>query len=339
MAKILLVTNSPGQRGLAHYYYLALRDLVQEKNVKALFAKDADYNTNRPFTRRLINKVESRFFNNYSKWQTNRIVDIVDKNEMTHVVLFNSAGLEPDDIIKLSKLPKIKLYQYLSDSPSGMSSEKFKNSIPTLKYFEAVFVYAKSLIPVIYQYGASKVFHLPFGYCKYTHLKAQPNSKTQHQGIYYFGTWGPLIEDWLSPLATFGLKIEGNSWDRSKFAYLKSAAQKGGIVEGGMSEKAAQAAIVVNFIRAQHGCFNSMKTFELAAAGACVITNRTEEQIDYFEDMKEIVYFDSQQDMLLKVEHLLNNEALQAAIRTNAYNKVQKHSYHERATMLIALID
>ena len=336
---ILLVTNSPEQRGLAYYYFLALRDNIGIDGVKLLSSQTKDYLSNEPIYKKVARRLREKYFNNYSKWQTNRIVASLSKNSTTHILLFNSAGLLAEDIQKLSTLQNVRLYQYLSDSPSGMSTDKFSSCIPTLKYFDKVFVYARSLVPVIYQYGAKEVIYLPFGFCRYTHLKDHPSQREIRQGVYYFGTWGPLIEEALKPLTKLGLNIEGNLWERSKYPHLKSAAQSGAIKEGSMAEKAAQAAIVINFIRAQHGCFNSMKTFELAAAGACVITNRTEEQLDFFDDLKEAVYFDSQQEMVEKIEQLLNNEDLQKAIRTNAYVKVQRHSYHERAKTLITLID
>ncbi|MFT4803166.1 MAG: spore maturation protein CgeB [Cyclobacteriaceae bacterium] len=335
---ILLVTNSPEQRGLAYYYFLALRDNIGIDSVELLSSQTKDYLSNEPIYKKVARRLKEKYFNNYSRWQTNRIIASLSKDSTTHILLFNSAGLLAEDIQKLSTLQNIKLYQYLSDSPSGMNTDKFSSCIPTLKYFDKVFVYARSLVPVIYQYGAKEVIYLPFGFCRYTHLKDHPSQSEIHQGIYYFGTWGPLIEESLKPLAKFELQIEGNSWKRSKYPYLRSAAQHGTIKEGGMAEKAAQATIVINFIRAQHGCFNSMKTFELAAAGACVITNRTEEQLDFFEDMKEAVYFDSQQEMVEKIEQLLNNEDLQKVIRTNAYVKVQNHSYHERANELLRQI-
>ena len=203
-----------------------------------------------------------------------------------------------------------------------------------LPILNSVFTFLNNLVPVFYRYGARRVCRVPFGYCRYTHLMSDEQLRNFDGRIYYFGTYGPLIEKWLQPLLKFNLVIHGHDWENAKSPAIRKAAMWDVAHDRKMSETAS-GQLVVNFIRAQHGAGHSLKTFELPAAGACVITNRSEEQLEFFPEDSNVSYFDTKSEMESLVREFIKSPE---RIRQKLHKRksyLEKQSYHERAVIML----
>jgi spore maturation protein CgeB len=206
-----------------------------------------------------------------------------------------------------------------------------------LPLFTSVFTFLNDLVPVFYQYGARRVRRVPFAYCRYTHLQTDVH-RAPDGHLYYFGTYGPTVERWLMPLARFNLVIHGHGWSRASSPELRKASMHSIAIDSQMC-KAAEGQLVVNFIRAEHGSGHSMKTFELPAAGACVITNRSEEQLEFFPEGSGVGYFNTAGEMTGLVVRFMEDPCrITAAIgKRDVY--LAGHSYHERVETLLDEIE
>ena len=81
-----------------------------------------------------------------------------------------------------------------------------------------------------------------------------------------------------------------------------------------------------------------MKTFELPACGAFVISNRTDEQLEYFEEDRCIVYFSTAQELLEKVRFYLQHKELREKIAASAHAEVlSKHTYGHRLETILGV--
>jgi spore maturation protein CgeB len=81
-----------------------------------------------------------------------------------------------------------------------------------------------------------------------------------------------------------------------------------------------------------------MKTFELTAAGGCVVSNYSDEQAEFFAPGHGMAYFDTRQEMTEKVADLLADKQKNRLIRTNAILQAMDHSYHQRVKELLAIL-
>jgi hypothetical protein len=331
--KIILATNAPKNAGLPYFYSLELEKKLETGKLVYLYS--ADIKLQSTLYTRVLNRL-SLLFKISSNRLFNRILEeIKNTEEKSCIILFNTSGLNQYHLRSLKQYKNIELYNYLSDNPIGMSNGDFNLTVDSFSYVKKVFVFSRSLIPIVYQYGAKEVVYIPFGYCKKNHLIKINNIKTiRNNQIIYFGTWGPLIEEWLYPLTDFNLKIYGNSWEKSKYKELRKISSNKSGMQYDMSKRASSSKVVINFIRAQHACLTSMKTFELAASGACVVTNRTHEQLEFFNE-REFNYFDTKEEMIKKVKELIKDETKNFESRINSQNKVINHSYEERASELL----
>jgi len=335
--KIILCTEAPQNTGLAYYYYLAFRDLLSEDRVVLIDEGERKYDAS-IFAR--IERKMSYLSGKSSIEKMNLILGACKGGEKNVVILFNTSNIRYEEIKKLSANKDIYLIHLLSDNPYGMYQSRMQLTFQTLPLFDMVCVFARALMPVLYQLGARRVERLPFGYCKYTHFVSENISEPEFpQSVYYFGTWTPVIEKWLEYLKDFDLHIEGSFWKNATNLNLRKIGSKlNPNTDKNMSIMAHKAGVVVNFTRASHGCFHTMKTFELTVAGAAVISNYSDEQSEFFKPDYAMTYFNTPDELVQRVGDLLTDKKKNMYIRTNALKEALPHSYHTRAENLLFLL-
>ncbi|HMG15101.1 MAG TPA: glycosyltransferase [Saprospiraceae bacterium] len=336
--QIILCTDAPERQGLAYYYYLAFRDIIGVDKVSIIDEEKRKYDAS------LISRIYRRFqlkMNVLSRKKYLRLLNGILPSKRYIVILFNNANLKYKEIKSLSDSENIYLANYLSDGLFGMNSQKQTEVIESLHLYELVTTFATDLLPVLYQMGAKKVARIPFAYCKYTHLESTASlTFMPEKKLYYFGTWTPTIELWLSYLLEFDLVIEGNGWGNAKNKIIrKIGTKKNPGTDQNMAILARKAGLVINFTRAQHGCFHTMKTFELTASGACVLSNYSREQEEFFKNGKSIIYFNTPKEMVEQVNYYFNNPIESNSIRDEAIKAALPNSYHVRAKQFLDILE
>ena len=74
-----------------------------------------------------------------------------------------------------------------------------------------------------------------------------------------------------------------------------------------------------------------LRIWDILGSGGFLITNFQPELPMFFENGKDLVYFEDEQDLVKKVKYYLEHEDERRAIAQNAYNKVKKyHGYQQR---------
>lgn len=335
--QIILCTDAPAKQGLAYYYFLALRDIIGEKRVVLIDEEGREYGSSLVARARRRIQLET---GQLSRAKCLRVMETVKTGKKNVIMLFNNADLQVADIELLANNKDIYLINYLSDHPYGMYAQRQKEVLAGLPFFDLVITFAEDLLPVLYQLGARKVERLPFGYCTYTHLEpSKAITERFPDSIYYFGTWTSAIENWLLCLTDFNLVIEGNSWQSANSKTLRSIGTKAKPnTDHNMAMLAKKAGLVVNFTRATHGCFHTMKTFELTVAGALVLSNYSREQAAFFPADKAMLYFNTKEELRNKVQSYLYNPSAFESIREQAIEYAVPHSYKDRGEKLLAIL-
>lgn len=335
--KVVLCTDAPSEQGLAYYYFRAFRDILGVGQVVIVDEGNRKYDAT--IGERGIRRIKQEM-GLLSKSKYESVLKVLSSGNNL-VILFGNSDLRPKEIKLLSENPLIYLVNYLSDHPNGLYQSRQVEVIQCLPYFNLILTFATDILPVLYQYGAKRVERIPFAYCKYTHLQPVKDVSTEFPDkVFYFGTWTPDIEKWLIHLLDFNLEIEGNSWHNAKNVTLrKIATKKRPHTDSNMAIMARKAGVVVNFTRARHGCFHTMKTFELTAAGACVVSNFSSEQNEFFKDGHSMNYFNTADEMRHKVQMMLSNVSAANDIRKNAFMVALPHSYHSRCETLLGILN
>ena len=77
----------------------------------------------------------------------------------------------------------------------------------------------------------------------------------------------------------------------------------------------------------------------MLGAGGFLLTNYQLELSDFFENGKDLVYYESREDMLRKADYYLEHESERREIARSGREKVIKHhSYEQRLMKLIETV-
>lgn len=83
----------------------------------------------------------------------------------------------------------------------------------------------------------------------------------------------------------------------------------------------------------------SQRVWDVMAAGGFLLMNYQEELFDYFVPGEDMDYFESEEDMLAKIDYYLKNDDVRAQIAKNGYEKIVKyHSPSNRISQIIKLV-
>ena len=220
--------------------------------------------------------------------------------------------------------------------------EKNKVFLATIPLYTGIFTYNRYYIPSWYWHGASRVDYIPFASDRKIHTPKKPSSDRfdyYHSPISYLATWQPNTAHWPLLLKPYGLKIWGNQWFKLPPGHeLRNSWQGEG--HGLYDENAlicSASDVIFNVVRANNGQGHSMKTFEIPACKGFVITNRTEEQREFFPEDKACVYFSTAEELIDKTEFYLKNERVREKIIEHAYQIAMNHRYSDRASDMVSI--
>lgn len=82
-----------------------------------------------------------------------------------------------------------------------------------------------------------------------------------------------------------------------------------------------------------------LRVWDVLGSGGFMLTNFQAELPSYFENEKDLVYFESMEDLLRKTDHYMNHEDERLQIARNGREKVRKyHSYETRLEKMLEMI-
>lgn len=205
------------------------------------------------------------------------------------------------------------------------------------QHYDCIFTFARTHLPIFYLSGARRVEVLPLAHDPEIHHPVALSDGEYHyyeSPVGYVGTYQlEFYEYWFKALVPFGLKIWGNQWNHLPLSSPLRGCWKG--YAPSLAKVCGGSSIMFNFIRADHGCAHSMKTFEIPACRGFVITNRTDEQLEFFEEDECAVYFSTVEELIDKVKFYLERRALRLKILEAAWKRVQEYTYLHRIEKIL----
>jgi spore maturation protein CgeB len=231
----------------------------------------------------------------------------------------------PKTLCKLKSYTNALLISFYPDNPfsfwSGNSNSNVLNALPLFDHF---FIWSKMLIPAIKSAGAKKVCYFPFAVDEkiFSQKILLSNEKKSYKSdVCFVGTWDKERERYLfylvQQMPNLKLAIWGNLWQEQLQLqsplrpFLKGEA----IYKTKMRKTFCCSKIVLNFIRLQNMTSHNMRTFEVMASNAFLLTQRTEEQTTYpFREGENIECFESKEELCEKVKFFLRHYYLRKTI-------------------------
>jgi spore maturation protein CgeB len=238
-----------------------------------------------------------------------------------------SVGMSPIERPALAELKELKIKRvvYLTDDPWNPvhRSTWFLNALPLYSH---VFTPRKSIIDDLKNIGCDSVHYLPFGYDPALFYPEKTllseNRKNYEFDILFAGSADRDRARYIEAIikAGFNLGLYGSFWQR--FGKMNRLS-RGQADFQTMRMAISNSKVVLCLVRRANRDGNSMRTFEIPAIGACMLTEDTEEHRKIFGNEGEaVVYFKSTDEMIKKAEFLLANETERHRLAEKCHNLI-----------------
>ncbi|AFZ27932.1 hypothetical protein Cylst_5957 [Cylindrospermum stagnale PCC 7417] len=268
---------------------------------------------------------------------------IVWECENSKPELFISTGIAPINQQALVQMESmgIKRINFLTDDPwnSAHYAPWFFEALP---HYDIVFSPRRANIDELVQAGCPNVQYLPFGFdheCFYPEVFINPEVQLQYGcDVVFAGGADRDRVEYISALIESGIDVNlyGGYWER----YLETRAYTHGIANVATLRLALTGAkIALCLVRKANRDGNCMRTFEVPAVGACMLTEDTQEHREIFGDEgKAVVYFKTISEMVEKAQWLLNHEVERQRLALNAHLLIfhGKHTYKDRLEIMLS---
>ena len=236
----------------------------------------------------------------------------------------------------------IRKINYLTDNPWN-PSHKAQWFIEGLPLYDDIFSVRRSNLKDLQQLACRRVAYLPFAYEPELHHPDPPKTPAEHTqfdcDISFIGCADRDRVPYITALISSGFRIGlyGAYWER----YLVTKTHVKGYADPKTFRKVTSGSkVALCLVRRANRDGNSMRTFEIPAIGACMLTEDTEEHREIFgEEGKAVVYFQTIDEMIEKLRWLLNHpdERTRLAEAAHYLMTQSRHTYKDRLISMLNL--
>jgi spore maturation protein CgeB len=262
------------------------------------------------------------------------------------IVVMKGVDLAPETLHRIKEqtpgaiLCNVNYDDYFSGTPSNLFPD-LKGIIPCYDWF---FPSKKNNVLRLKELGAANVRYLPLGYDPCSHFPVRPTRAEYDEyksQVAFIGTYTADRASSLELLSGYDLSIWGTHWNRKYHGIKLKKAIRNRLACGmDFSRVVNSADININFLREENSDTHNLKTFELPACGGFVISQRSDELGEFFEEGEEIVTFGDLSEMKEKIEYYLRHRVERERIARGAYQRVRRERYtiRDRVETLLSII-
>jgi spore maturation protein CgeB len=200
-----------------------------------------------------------------------------------------------------------------------------------LPLWDAVFIWSQALVEQLMEKGIKKALFHPFcSDVQYHFPKKQPKPIYD---VAFIGNWDDSRkrEHYLKAIGHYQLGIWGsNYWGTHCRENSLKSFFKGMCTYEEIPGILGSAHMGLNILRPQNELGHNIRTFEIPATGTLMLSERSQELLNLFEEDREAVYFSTPDDLSRKVEYLLQNPSAMQSIAEAGYQKAMQHTISKR---------
>ncbi len=326
MHKTVLILGSFSKGALEHQYVRGF--LNNNWEVEKI---DIQITVHEQSNKHIVNKIVNELFPNLFLTTINNV--IIEKARSTKpivVLIFKGMEIKPETILELKQHCKL-ICNYNPDHPFNFYSKGAgnKNVKDSINLYDIYFSYSTAICKQLMQHFNVNSYCIPFGYDE-TVIPLRSLTDNISNQFLFIGAWDKEREYKLTKLAHTDLQIFGPSnWGKkiNKFGKLKYNSEP--LYEQEYANACLNAAGILNFLRPQNITEQShnMRTFEVPGYGGLLIAERTTEQLDFFEEDKEAIYFDDIIELNDKLKYLKDNQKTILKLKKNAFTRSLNSGY------------
>jgi hypothetical protein len=211
--------------------------------------------------------------------------------------------------------------------------------VECIPLYDVYFTWGRHLVPRIAALGCPHVEYLPFAYDPTLHFQTANPGAREPDRVAFVGTWDPGREAILSTLVEFNLHIFGGGWDHlHRRSRLRAKVRGSQLYFDAMALECCTATVCLNLLRPQNTGSHNMRTFEIPAVGALMLTTRSLEQDTFFPENDASLMYGSGEELRDRLEFALRSPGVAASIRQRGQELVRPHTYDARCAFLLDVI-
>ena len=246
------------------------------------------------------------------------------------------------EILEMCRRTKIRTSIFLTDDPWNMQlRNQFLMSV--LKHYAVVFTPRRANIDQLSVLGCRKVRYLPFGYDNdlfHPVALSEFNAHLHKSDVMFAGGADADRLPYISALIDGGLNVGlyGGYWDR----FSKTRQISRGLASTDVVRKAiATCKVALCLVRRANRDGHVMRTFEVPAVGACMLTEDSPEHREIFgEDGQNVFYFNSLENMVERCRWLISHPNETARLSASAHRLITEgaNTYRDRLDQMLEVI-
>lgn len=252
-----------------------------------------------------------------------------------------ATGLAPISASDLQAIGNlgIKRLNFLTDDPWNVShrSDWFLQALP---FYDHVFNPRLSNLGDLAEWGC-RASYLPFAYAPGIHFRFPAQAESEiGPDIAFIGGGDPDRVSALSELLKTGMQIDlhGGYWER----YVTTRQFARGMADPEAVRRiAAMAKVSLCIVRQANRDQSCMRTFELAAMGACILAEDSKEHHEiYGQEGFVAYYFRNSTELIEKARCLVLDDSLRHNMRQNTrlWLKQRRDTYQDRLRAILATV-
>lgn len=292
---------------------------------------------------KIINRISPDVF--YKPINT-ALIQFLENQVYDVILVFKGMELFPDTISLLKSRTHI-LANYNPDHPftfwsAGSGNKNVRDSI---KLYDLHFSYSKRITGQLQEQFEAQAYCIPFGYDSDCKIGKVESTYRFENKFLFIGAYDRERAQYLDATRSMQLNIYGDiAWDKRNWAkpFLRKAFMHKKLYNEEYTEAISTSKGVINLLRPQNMQEDShnMRTFEVPGFGGVLIAQRTVEQMEYFKEDTEAVFFDSTEELKDKLSFLDRNPLVGEQIKINAVKRSVSgnYSYNERSKQLLDVL-
>jgi spore maturation protein CgeB len=297
---------------------------IEELEVMSFEIKPLSYSNN---INRVINKLPLLQKTNIKK-QNENLKKVVAKEHFDFLFAMKGTDVHASTLkaIKTSN-PGLKLICFNPDDPFNRASSN-DDIVSTIPLYDFYCIWTRLLNDQLKKAGAKEIIYLPFGIDSEI---IYPVNADNEFDISFIGNGDTerhqLIKSLNDEVVKRGLDykihIFGSNWPNLGSQTVIHDQQNG----LDLLKTIASSKINLNLLRKQNKNSINMRTFEIPAANGFMLHEISKEAETFFDADKEVVYFNSTEDLVDKCERYLKEEVLREDIKRNSQKKMKSNDY------------
>ncbi len=267
--------------------------------------------------------------------------DVVRACRDVHAACLLVTGIAPPSASALAEIASLGTVcmNFLTDDPWNPAHHAAW-FVRALAHYDHVFSPRTANIEDLRALGCPRVSYLPFAYAAAHHvrlLNAGPGGQDPTCDVVFVGGADRDRVGWVSALlrAGFGMECYGGYWDR--FPETRGCA-RGMAAPDRLADVLRRGKVVLCLVRRANRDGHSMRTFESAAMGACMLVEDTEDHRRLFgPDGEAVRYFRNREELVDRAGWLVGDEAERSRLAATAQALVigGSHSYRDRLRSML----